>query len=129
MAELKFSEILNDLLSTFTAELESAAGHEVAEQVSRVIVPVQRIGGVPEQFSVMSFPYPRLAPEELKDRPLIEERNYRFNIGEMEFRIDVDHFGQINWIHIKGAPDIYDALKIELARIAEGGDYVEFWRH
>lgn len=129
MAELKFLEILNDLSSAFTSGLENVAGHEVAEQVGRVIVPVQRIGGVPEQFSVMSFPYPRLTPEDLKDRSLIEERNYIFNIGEIEFTIDVDHFCQINWIHVKGAPDIYKTLKIELARVAERGDYVEFWKH
>lgn len=76
----------------------------------------------------MSFPYPRLMREDLKDRPLVEEESYIFNIGEAEFKIDVDHFSQINWIHIKGAPDIYEELKNGLARVAEGGDYIEFWR-
>jgi hypothetical protein len=129
MAELKFSEVLNNMLSAFISGLENAAGREVAEQVGRVIVPVQRIGGVPEHFSLMSFPYPRLTPDDLKDRSLIEEENHIFNIGEIEFRVDVDHFGQINWIHIKGAPNIYEALKIELARVADRGDYIEFWKH
>jgi hypothetical protein len=129
MAEIKFLEILNDLSPAFTSSLQNAAGRKVAEQIGRVIVPVQKIGGVPENFSVMSFPYPRLTPEDLKDMPLIEDESYIFNIGEAEFKIDVDHFGQIKWIHIREAPNIYEALKIQLSRVAESADYTEFWRH
>jgi hypothetical protein len=129
MAEIKFLEILNDLSPAFTSSLQNAAGRKVAEQIGRVIVPVQKIAGVPENFSVMSFPYPRLTPEDLKDMLLIEDESYIFNIGEAEFKIDVDHFGQINWIHIREAPNIYEALKIQLSRVAESADYTEFWRH
>jgi len=128
MSEIKFLEILDNLSPAFTSGLKEIAGAEISEQASRVIVPVQRIGGIAENFSVMSFPYPRLSPDDLKERPLIDEESFVFHIGEVGFRVDVDHFGQINWIHIKGSRNTYEVLKFELSRVAESGDYVDFWR-
>ena len=129
MTEARFSEILNDLSEVFISELQNVAGQEIAAQVGRVIVPVQKIGGIPEHFSVMAFPFPRLTPEQLRDMPLVEEVSHILSIGNAEFKVDLDHFGQVNWIHVKGAPNIYEALKIALSRAVEKGGYIEFWKH
>ena len=56
MAEPGFLELLNDLSAALTSGLQHVAGEGVVAQFSTVIVPVQRIAGVPENFSLMIFP-------------------------------------------------------------------------
>lgn len=129
MPEVKFLEVLNGLSEKFIKSLQDVAGEVLMEQIDRVIVPVQKIGGPPENFSVMIFAFPRLSSDELKNMPLPEEVSYAFNIGMINLRVDVDHFGQVNWIHIEGAPHIYERLEIALSIVAERGDYTEFWKH
>jgi hypothetical protein len=58
----------------------------------------------------------------------VEEVSYVFRFGNGESKVDVDHFGQINWIHITEAAHIYTLLNIALRHAYEHGPYTEFWK-
>ncbi|WP_284403013.1 hypothetical protein, partial [Acidovorax sp. SUPP2825] len=62
-----------------------------------------------------------------KESPLVEEVSYLIDHGEARLRVDVDHFGQINWFFIKGVPEIYDLMKIALASTSE--NVTPFWKY
>ncbi|GKS91324.1 hypothetical protein [Acidovorax sp. SUPP2539] len=93
----------------------------------RVIVPAQKIAGEPIDFSFMAFPYPRFFAEQLKEAPLVEEVMYLIDHREAKFRVDVDHFGQINWFYIKGVPVIFDLMKIAFASTPKNS--TPFWKY
>jgi hypothetical protein len=129
MSEINILTVLKELSDEVILALQEVAGIDIASQLNRVIVPVQKIGGVPEDFSIMSFPYPRLTSKELENAPLVDEQTYILSLEGVVFRVDTDSFGQINWIYVKGAPIIYEALAMALSRVADTGDYKEFWKH
>lgn len=127
MAEVKLVDVLALWAPSLERNLLEKGGENVASQLRRVIVPAQKIAGEPTDFSFMAFPYPRLSAEQLKEAPLVEEVSYLIDHGDARFRVDIDHFGQINWFYIKGVPEIYDLMRIALASTPENS--TPFWKY
>ena len=80
-------------------------------------------------FSFMAFPYPRLTLEERKNLPLLDEKSHHIKCGDVNIRIDVDQFGQINWFHLTGASDLHRKLTEILESISDEGGNLAFWKY
>ena len=129
MQNIQLSDILTDLLPAISDELEKVADVAAVSQLRSVIIPLQRIGGCPEDFSIMAFPYPRPTTDALKKAPLVEEVSYTVSVDGVEIKLDMDQFGQINWLSIKGAPNIFENLTNVLSQASENGNAKPFWEY
>jgi hypothetical protein len=105
---------LADVCGSIAEELASwLAGNgreDLASQVGRLMIPSQAIQGTAKEFSFMAYPIPRLTPEQ---RALLELRDWESIKAPMQqgsITLDLDDFGQINWVHIADLSDAYSAL-------------------
>ncbi len=97
------SEILNSL--------DDACSEILKTQLQNLFAPAQRIGGVPEQFSIMTYPLPRLTYEQRQLMELVETQSINVDLGSRKVRIDLDDFGQINWLYVSGIPEMYASIE------------------
>jgi len=111
MEQLLLRELLPREWLQVSAEIEQMGRPYLSEQVPRVILPAQGLSGGPDAFSFMAYPWPRLADEQRVKMALVEWETLEFRIGDGTVALDLDDFGQINWVHVRNLPDTYHAIK------------------
>jgi hypothetical protein len=103
--------------SELARELQRIGETTLVFQVANVLVPKQRVAGVPEEFSFLAYPMPYLTREQREAAGIQEWRSVSVNLGEARIRIDLDDFGQINWFYVSDLPGMYSDLTEALAKI------------
>lgn len=106
-----WTNISADLL----AALRGLGEIDVAAQLECVMVPLQNLKGSENAFSFMAFPIPQLTREQRDEIVLRDERSIVGRIGNGRIQIDLDDFGQINWLYVFDLPELYHRLKQSIA--------------
>jgi len=100
------SKAATDLSSALT----QAGRKDIAEQMLRVVVPRQTLSGEGSSFSFLAHPWPRLSYEQRCATSIRECESLVVTLQDATFEIDLDDFGQVNWLKVKGAPALFQAL-------------------
>ncbi|MEN3111989.1 hypothetical protein ACFONG_19455 [Uliginosibacterium paludis] len=95
--------LLPVLAREISSALVSIGKPELAEQALRVVVPLQRLSGEESCFSFLAYPWPRLTYEERCAIELQEHEPIVLKLEGASIQIDLDDFGQINWLKISNA--------------------------
>lgn len=98
------------LVSNLSSALQVMGRGDISEQMPRVIVPPQMLAGTENAFSFLAYPWPRLTYEQ---RCAIDFRDFESVVVKTEsaiVQIDLDNFGQVNWLKIACGPTLFEAL-------------------
>lgn len=105
---------LTEISARFAEELirclNEAAHHEVAAQVNSLVVPDQSLAGTADDFSFLVYPYPVLTKEQRGLLAFDERENLQPRVFDGLVEFDLDGFGFINWMYVKGLPDVWQAF-------------------
>ena len=99
------------LAHKMSSELTRLGRESIAEQSLRLVIPLQMLSGEERAFSFLTYPWPQLTYEQ---RCAIELKEYDPIILVLDgtaIQIDLDDFGQINWLKIKNGPDIFNDVE------------------
>jgi hypothetical protein len=96
-------------------ELQRIGETKLVFQLANILVPSQKLAGVPEEFSFMAYPMPYLTLEQRQATGVHDTRSVSVDLGEARIRVDMDVFGQINWFYVSDLPGMYSDLTIALA--------------
>ena len=113
--------LLCDAARSFCQEVQSAMLKrllpEVATQVPRLFVPLQKLAGPPGAFSCAVFPVPRLTKEERTTRSHLELPDVQIDLAHGKVRFPLDGFGMIEGIEVIGREDVHAALNAFAYRV------------
>jgi len=112
-------EILDEIGTYFVSIGEEKMATRLAKLIVRGVPGFRD----PDNFSFTVYEWPRLTFAQvgeivaigLKDSEQVEVR-----LGKANIRIDFNHFGRINQLHVKGLPEMYTALQDALKASKEG---------
>jgi hypothetical protein len=103
--------LAHDLVAAFAA----LGRHELVDDVSRLSIPAQTLGGSPEDFRMLAFSFPGLTREQRYAIVFrVDEEEFELAAAGARVRVVLDNFGRINWLHVAGAPDHFEPLQAAL---------------
>ena len=107
-----FSSVLN--------ELEKMNQCAICQEFGEVVLPLQEISGVAQDFSFMAYAWPRLSLEERNSKCLVDPSEMEISVLGGVVKIHFDWFGRIDWFFVKNIPDFFYALRgmVERSRAA-----------
>jgi hypothetical protein len=85
---------------------------ELAEQMLRVVIPLQALRGTPESFSFLAYPWPALTYEQRQAMELAEWDRVMIEIDGGSVGVDLCDFGQVNWFYVDRMPELYSAINL-----------------
>ena len=108
---IKLSGVDQRIFSSLLEGLKKQGEDLVAEQLERVVVPLQLLDGTPEQFSFKGYPLPQPTYEQRIQMKLTDFSNIDINVLGGAVRVVIDEFGQIYWFYFHDMPSFYLLLK------------------
>ena len=110
MNDVRLSDVWPTQLAELMTMLDAMGRSEIGEQLSQVTMPAQDISGLPNAFSFMAYPLPRLTYEERCAMELCDCESILLRSSGGKVTIDLDDFGQVNWFWLSDLPAMYESL-------------------
>ena len=110
MSPIALIEILPTETDCLADTLATLGRAELGEQIRRVVIPPQVVSGLPDEFSLMAYPWPRLDYEARKAKDLRDCERLKLPFETGLVTIDLDDFGEINWFYVYELPRIFQII-------------------
>lgn len=105
------------ICAEWSAALTSVARLEVAAEILRLTIPLQRIAGSANSFSCMAYSEPRLSLSERQRLNFGESTRLNFECGDGAVALELDEYGRISWIWVSNIPSLYTILDHALNQV------------
>lgn len=109
------AETWPDLARELVLAFASLGREELVDDVTRLSIPAQTLGGSPHDFQMLAFSFPRLTREQRYAMVFrVDEEEFELEAAGAKVRIVLDNFGRITWLRISGAPNQFEPLQAAL---------------
>lgn len=121
MLELKLAHVDAALANAVEMHFSETGYPSLAAEIMRAVVPVQGIGGGPDNFSFMALSLPLMTAEQRARAHVTEEREFLIEFQGGIVRVDTDVFGRLGWFYLNNLSSLYHRLQEALVQARSRG--------